>query len=100
LSVHGLLDHGKGCTRCGAVAFDPAFRELEQKRLGRRDTARGPALADSNHPTQDSLIGDFPVTIAGAACRIATPALGKPGLPRRLAIPDRIVFRIIRWTVR
>jgi hypothetical protein len=87
LSVHGLLDHGKGCTRCGAVAFDPAFRELEQKRLGRRDTARGPALADSNHPTQDSLIGDFPVTIAGAACR-------------RLAIPDRIVFRIIRWTVR
>jgi hypothetical protein len=51
LPVSGLVNYGEGCTGCGAVAFDPAFRELEQKRLRRRNTARGPALADSNHPT-------------------------------------------------
>jgi hypothetical protein len=40
-SFRDLLDHGQGCTGCGAVAFDPAFRELEQKRLGCRDAALG-----------------------------------------------------------
>jgi hypothetical protein len=40
LSVAGFLDDGKGCTGRGSVAFDPALRKLEQKRLSRRDTAR------------------------------------------------------------
>jgi hypothetical protein len=47
----GFLDYGKRCTGCGSVAFDPALRELEQKRLGRGDTARGPTLSDGHHST-------------------------------------------------
>jgi hypothetical protein len=46
LPFSGLLDYGKGCTGCGAVAFDSAFGELEQKCLGRRDTALGSTFAE------------------------------------------------------
>jgi hypothetical protein len=49
LPFSGFLDHGQGCAGCGAVAFKPAFRELEQKRLGRRDTALGSAFSDGHH---------------------------------------------------
>src|ERR1700692_791429 len=49
LPFPGLLDHSQGFTGCGAVAFKPAFCELEQEGLGRRDTARRPAFADGHH---------------------------------------------------
>lgn len=98
--VHSLLDDGERCTSGSAVAFNPAFRELEQESLGRRYTTRGPAFTDCNHPTQDRLIRGFTMTAARTTRRIATPALGKTCLPRRLAITGKIAFPIIRWITR
>jgi hypothetical protein len=45
----GLFNQGEGCTGCGAITFKRAFRELKHKGLGRRDTARRSAFADSHH---------------------------------------------------
>jgi hypothetical protein len=96
----GLLDYGEGCTGGGAVAFDPLFRKLQKKGFGGRYTTRSAALADSNHPAQDRLIGGFTMTTPRTPRRIATPALGKTSHPWWLAIPDAIAVAIIRWIAR
>ncbi len=44
-----VFDEGKRCTGCGSVAIDPVLCELEQKRLGRRDTAGASTLPDGHH---------------------------------------------------
>jgi hypothetical protein len=44
-----LLDHSQGFTGCGSVAFKPAFCELEQEGLGRRNAALHTAFADGHH---------------------------------------------------
>ena len=41
-SFRDLLDHGQSCAGCGAITFKPAFDELQQERLGRRDTGSTP----------------------------------------------------------
>jgi hypothetical protein len=73
----------------GAIPFHPAFRELQQKSFGRRDTALASAFADRHHLTEYGLIGCFPVTPARTTGRIATPTFCK------FTIPDVIVFSII-----
>jgi hypothetical protein len=49
LPFSGFLDHGQGCAGCSAVAFKPAFCELEQEGLGRRNAALGSSFADGHH---------------------------------------------------
>jgi hypothetical protein len=54
-----VLDHRQSCAGCGTITFKCAFAVLQQKRLGRRDTALNTAFADSHHPSEDGLIGCF-----------------------------------------
>ena len=49
LPFPGLINHSQAFTRCGPVAFERAFPELQQKGLGRRDMALGAAFADFHH---------------------------------------------------
>jgi hypothetical protein len=87
LPFSGFLDQGQRCTGCGAVAFDPALGELEQKCLGRRDATFGSAFADGCQLAEDGLVGCLPMTPAGttgpisATITLAWVVLGDKVLP-------------------
>jgi hypothetical protein len=68
---------------------------VEQKRLGRGNTALGSVFADGHHLAQNRFIGGFLMTPAGTTSRIATSALREARCPRRLSIADAIVLSIV-----
>jgi hypothetical protein len=48
LTLPSFLDHSQGRAGCGAITFKSAFAEVQQERLGRRDTALDTAFADGH----------------------------------------------------
>ena len=95
LPFPGFLDHSQGCTGCGIVAFKSAFCELEQEGLGRRDTTRDSAFADSHHLTENGLIRRFATTPSGTTGRIAALTLCKARRLWRPAISNTTILNIV-----
>ena len=94
----GLLDHGQGCTRSGAVTLERTLCELKQEGLLPSTTARRPAFADGYHLSQNGLIRRFAMTPARTTNRIAALAFSIACCHWRLAITNAIIL-VIRWTV-
>jgi hypothetical protein len=97
-SFRDLLDHGQSCAGCGPITFKSAFGELQQERLGGRDTALDSAFADGHHLPEHGLIGCFAPSPAAATGWIAALTLRKARRPWRPAITAAAILLIVGRT--
>jgi hypothetical protein len=87
------------CASRGAIALKSAFAEMQQKRLGRRDTALDTGFADGHHLPEHGLVGCFPMTPARTTAWITALTFRKA---RRspftsVSVPLNALWRNIMW---
>src|SRR6266403_2040157 len=70
---------------------------MQQKRLGRRDSALGTAFADSHHLPEHGLVGCFPMTPARTTGWITALTFRKVRRSWWPAISAAIVIIIVGW---